>query len=121
MTDVAPAVDDMKRARLAANHVWNYLSAFVPPGVSPLLPPEVEGNAPCFFGSTQQVIDAVMEVKEVGGSEDFLCTAMFSFPMMSPKEIEEQMQAFAQDVMPVLKRECGGSPELPEPDPALQI
>ena len=29
------------------------------------------------------------------------------------KEIEEQMQIFAEEVMPVLARECGGKVELP--------
>lgn len=114
-------IGNMERARLGANHVWDYLSAFVPPGVSSLVPPEVEGNAPSFFGSTQQVIDAFMQVKEAGWYEDFLCTAGFSFPSMSFEEIEEQMNAFAQDVMPVLRRECGGSPQLPESESAMQI
>ncbi len=114
-------IGNMERARLGANHVWDYLSAFVPPGVSSLVPPVVEGDAPCFFGSTQQVIDAYMEIKQAGGYEDFLCIAGFTFPSMSREEIEEQMHAFAQDIMPVLKRECGGSPEAAEPDSALQI
>ena len=29
------------------------------------------------------------------------------------KEIEEQMQIFSEEVMPVLARECGGKVELP--------
>ena len=32
----------------------------------------------------------------------------------STEEIEEQMEVFAADVMPVLRRECGGGPMLPE-------
>jgi hypothetical protein len=114
-------IGNMERARMGASHLWDYLSAYVPPGVPSLVPPVVEGNAPSFFGSTQQVIDAFMEIREAGGYEDFLCTAGFTHPGMSREEAEEQMQAFAQDVMPVLKRECGGSPDLPEPEPALQI
>ena len=30
-----------------------------------------------------------------------------------PKEIEEQMQMFAEEVMPVIASECGGKVELP--------
>jgi alkanesulfonate monooxygenase SsuD/methylene tetrahydromethanopterin reductase-like flavin-dependent oxidoreductase (luciferase family) len=114
-------IGNMERARWGATHLWDYLSAYVPPGVPSLVPPVVERNAPSFFGSTQQVIDAFMEIKEAGGYEDFLCTAGFTHPGMSREEAEEQMHAFAQDVMPALKHECGGSPDLPEPDPALQI
>lgn len=114
-------IGNMERARRGANHVWDFLSEFVPPGVSSLVPPVVADNEPCFFGSTQQVIDAYMQVKEAGGYEDFLCIAGFTFPSMSREETEEQMHAFAQDIMPVLKRECGGSPQSVEPDSALLI
>ena len=32
----------------------------------------------------------------------------------STEEIEEQMHVFADEVMPVLRRECGGGPTLPD-------
>jgi hypothetical protein len=38
---------------------------------------------------------------------------MFGGPGFTWEEEQEQMQAFADEIMPVLRRECGGSPELP--------
>jgi hypothetical protein len=40
--------------------------------------------------------------------------AWFELGGFEGTEIEEQMQLFAEEVMPVLRRECGGSPEKPE-------
>jgi hypothetical protein len=34
-------------------------------------------------------------------------------PGLSGAEVEEQMALFAEQVMPELRRACGGSPELP--------
>ena len=47
-----------------------------------------------------------------------LCRARISRVKLggfAAKEIEEQMQIFAEEVMPVLARECGGKVELPAP------
>ena len=37
----------------------------------------------------------------------------FELGGFSGHEIEEQQQCFAEEIMPVLERECGGRPELP--------
>jgi hypothetical protein len=41
-------------------------------------------------------------------------TAWFEAGGYSTDEIEEQMQVFASEVMPTLRRECGGGPTLSE-------
>ena len=67
-------------------------------------------------GSRQEVIDKIMRVKEECGYDDFMFLAWFERGGFSGEEIEEQMQIFAEDIMPVLRRECGGSPVLPTSD-----
>jgi alkanesulfonate monooxygenase SsuD/methylene tetrahydromethanopterin reductase-like flavin-dependent oxidoreductase (luciferase family) len=67
-----------------------------------------------FVGRPEQVIDGLLRMKEQVGAEDFLVLCHFEMPGLSGEEVEEQMQLFAEEVMPELKRACGGSPELPE-------
>lgn len=64
-------------------------------------------------GSTQYVIDSILEIKELCGYDDFMFNAWFELGGFTGEEIEAQMQYFAEEIMPVLRRECGGSPELP--------
>jgi hypothetical protein len=54
-----------------------------------------------------------MKLKERGGFEDFLFSASFGPLGTSWEEEQDQLHIFAEEVMPVLKRECGGSPEMP--------
>jgi hypothetical protein len=61
-------------------------------------------------GSKQYVIDSIMEVKEQCGYDDFMFHAWFETGGFSGEEIEAQMQYFAEEVMPVLHRECGRLP-----------
>ena len=65
-------------------------------------------------GTPDQVVEKIMRLKETCGYDDFLFTAWFEAGSYSTEEIEEQMQIFASEVMPVLRRECGGGPNLPE-------
>jgi alkanesulfonate monooxygenase SsuD/methylene tetrahydromethanopterin reductase-like flavin-dependent oxidoreductase (luciferase family) len=64
-------------------------------------------------GSKQYVIDTIMKVREQCGYEDFCFLGWFELGGFEAKEIEEQMQIFAEEVMPALARECGGKVELP--------
>jgi hypothetical protein len=47
------------------------------------------------------------------GYEDFCFLGWFELGGFEAPEIEEQMHLFAEEVMPVLARECGGKVELP--------
>jgi hypothetical protein len=62
----------------------------------------------------EQVVEKIMRIQQTCHYEDFLFTAWFEAGGYRTEEIEDQMQLFAQEVMPVLRRECGGSPTLPE-------
>jgi hypothetical protein len=54
-----------------------------------------------------------MKMRSECGYEDFCFMGWFELGGFDPKEIEEQMQMFAEDVMPVIASECGGKVELP--------
>jgi alkanesulfonate monooxygenase SsuD/methylene tetrahydromethanopterin reductase-like flavin-dependent oxidoreductase (luciferase family) len=65
-------------------------------------------------GTAEEVVHKIMRIKEGCGYDDFMFTAWFEAGGYSTEEIEEQMRVFAAEVMPVLRRECGGGPTLPE-------
>lgn len=112
-----PGVGDPKRAADAVNLMFSYHSAF---GVLKSLADE-HGNEPApgdyfdavtksgvaLYGSTQQVIDGIMTIKEECGYDEFLLTAWFETQGFATEEIETQMHHFAENIMPVLRRECG--------------
>jgi alkanesulfonate monooxygenase SsuD/methylene tetrahydromethanopterin reductase-like flavin-dependent oxidoreductase (luciferase family) len=72
-------------------------------------------------GSKDYVIEAIMRIKESCGYEDFMFHTWFELGGFHGEEIEAQMQFFAEEIMPVLRRECGGSPELPESSVDLEV
>jgi hypothetical protein len=61
----------------------------------------------------QFVIDKIMKMKKECGYEDFAFLGWFELGGFEGAEIEEQMQIFAEEVMPVIARECGGKVDLP--------
>ena len=65
-------------------------------------------------GTPQHVIDMLMRCKEECGYEDFAVNLDFEVAGFEAQEVEDQMQAFAEEVMPTLRRECGGGPKLRE-------
>ena len=65
-------------------------------------------------GSPQQVIDGIMKVKEGCEYDDFMFGSWFEQPGLGWEGTRDQMHLFAEEVMPVLQKECGGSPEFPD-------
>lgn len=61
-------------------------------------------------GSVDYVITEIMAIKETCGYDDFMFNAWFEIGGFEGAEIEDQMSCFAEEVLPVLRRECGGSP-----------
>ena len=53
-------------------------------------------------------------MKEVCGYDDFMFHTWFETGGFSGREVEEQMQAFAEEVAPELRRACGGGPKREE-------
>ncbi len=65
-------------------------------------------------GTPDQVIEQILRIKQTCNYEDFFFTAWFEGGGYRTEEVEEQMHLFAEQVMPVLRRECGGGPALPD-------
>jgi alkanesulfonate monooxygenase SsuD/methylene tetrahydromethanopterin reductase-like flavin-dependent oxidoreductase (luciferase family) len=65
-------------------------------------------------GTADEVTDKILRIKQSCGYDDFMFTAWFEAGGYASEEIENQMEVFAAEVMPVLRRECGGGPTLPE-------
>jgi len=119
-------IGDMERAGRALEVQWDYYGPF---GFGAVLSEadepmgdlnrkvtaeEVRSRKIALHGSVQFVTDEIMRIKEQCGYEDFLFNAWFELGGFEGSETEDQMQLFAEEIMPVLRRECGGSPEKPE-------
>ena len=70
------------------------------------------GNA--IFGEPDYVIEEILKLKEEIGYEDMIMLLHPEVCGLTHTEMEDQLHAFAEHVMPVLRRECGGAPERPE-------
>ncbi len=66
------------------------------------------------FGTPAEVGEAILRVKEVCGYDDFMFHTWFETGGFSGREVEDQMQAFAEEVAPELRRACGGGPKREE-------
>jgi len=124
---------DMDRAAMAMELQWDYYGPF---GFAAVL---AEADEPYYdlnmkveagmlrdkevaiHGSRQEVIDKILRIKEVCGYDDFMFCAWFELAGFQGGEIEEQMQCFAEDILPVLRRECGGSPDHPASTTNLDV
>lgn len=72
-------------------------------------------------GPVDYVIEQLLKLKsDIGYEDDFATMVWFELAGFAGSEIEEQMQCFAENVMPVLERECGGRPELPTSNVSLE-
>jgi hypothetical protein len=65
-------------------------------------------------GTPDQVAEQILRIKQTCSYEDFFFTAWFEGGGYRTEEVEEQMHLFAEQVMPVLRRECGSGPALPD-------
>jgi alkanesulfonate monooxygenase SsuD/methylene tetrahydromethanopterin reductase-like flavin-dependent oxidoreductase (luciferase family) len=120
-----PGLGDRRRWELGIQHGWDYYTAFGFAAIfaeadEPFWPASaritteiVEQKELAFCGSPQKIVDGIMRIKEVCGYDDLGVNLQFEVGGFESREIEDQMQAFAEEVMPVLRRECGGAPDLP--------
>lgn len=117
---VDKGLGDLKRAGSAMELQWDYYGPF---GFAAVL---AEANEPFYdlnmkvtadllrkkevaiHGSKQYVIDTIMKIKTDCGYDDFMFCAWFELAGFHTEEIEAQMQYFAEEILPVLRRECGG-------------
>ncbi|HEX4109411.1 MAG TPA: LLM class flavin-dependent oxidoreductase [Solirubrobacteraceae bacterium] len=119
---VEDGIGDLEKIAAAAQVSWDYYGGF---GFNFLLADE-QGNIPprasfqmlrdkglYIVGTREQVVEQIMQIKDVGGFEDFFFTAWFEQPGLSEAEIAQQMRVFMQDIAPALRERCGGSPTNP--------
>ncbi len=118
--------EDLARYRNALELQWDYYGPFGFAAVlSDLGEPMYDLNMKvtadllmqkeiAIVGTAEEVTRKILRIKETCGYEDFFFTAWFEAGGYRTEEIEEQMAIFASEVMPVLRRECGGGPTLPE-------
>lgn len=66
-------------------------------------------------GTKDQIIEGMMSLKEHAyGDGDFITNLWFESCGLGHEVIEEQIQFFGEEILPVLRQECGGGPDLPE-------
>lgn len=117
---------ELERFKLGLELQWDYYGPF---GFAAVLAEADEAPLPldarvpaemlldkeiAIFGDPSEVAAAIMRIKEQCGYEDFMFNAWFEAGGFSGKEVEEQMQYFAEAVMPLLARECGGQVKNPD-------
>jgi len=95
---------------------WDYYGPF---GFAALLTDDVNKRVTAdmlldhevaLFGTADEVGAAILRIKERCGYEDFMFHTWFEKGGFSAEQVEEQMQYFAEAVMPALRSACGGSP-----------
>lgn len=119
-------IGDLERADRAMEVGWHYYGAF---GFASLLAEADEDLLPADFlpdgpwlrkkeimlhGTKDYIIEGIMRLYNTVGFEDFLFVPWFDLGGFSTAETEEQMQCFAEEIMPVLRRELGEGPAMPE-------
>ena len=65
-------------------------------------------------GSVDFVTEQIMKIKNECGYDDFMLNCWFELGGFAGSEIEDQMQCFAEEIMPVLEAECGGRASFPD-------
>jgi alkanesulfonate monooxygenase SsuD/methylene tetrahydromethanopterin reductase-like flavin-dependent oxidoreductase (luciferase family) len=73
-------------------------------------------------GTTDEIVEGLLGLRDECYAEgDFIVNVWFEAGGLSHQYLEEQIQCFGEEVLPVLRRECGGSPERPAAGIADQI
>jgi alkanesulfonate monooxygenase SsuD/methylene tetrahydromethanopterin reductase-like flavin-dependent oxidoreductase (luciferase family) len=112
---------ERERVGLGAELGWCYYGGF---GFAPLLanPDEkfaadmrvpfelLQDRGVCLVGTAEQVAEKIIKIRTEVGFEDFSFTAWLEMGGFSGEENEEQTHLFAEQVVPILRREIGASP-----------
>lgn len=131
LTDPALGNADAKLAAQSQMFQWDFYKPFgftailAEPGETPdmnltVTPELLYEQGLLLHGSKQQVIEALMELKDVAYPDgDFITNIWFESAGLSHEAVEEQIQFFGEEVLPELRRECGGGPERAPVDVSL--
>lgn len=120
------SVGDLRRAGNAEMFLWDFYTPFGFAGILgdpgkpfdpnvPVTPELLRDRNVIFQGSRQQVLESILGLRdEAYGGGDMCLNLRFESGGMSHEEVEEQMWFFAEEILPELRRECGGGPEHPD-------
>lgn len=114
-------IGDVDRAARGIEAQWDFYGAFGfagalnEPGESPL-PNDIKVTADllkskdvALHGSVDFIIEKLLAMKEQAGyGDDFMVNCHFEMAGFEGAEIEDQMQCFAERILPELANECGG-------------
>ncbi len=111
-TDIADD-ETFERWKLGLEHFWDYLVPFgIARGLTdsddPLAKPtarDIIDSGVAVAGSADDIIDHLAEVKEACGFTDFHVIAFFEVGGLGGAEIDDQLRAFGEDVVPYLREE----------------
>jgi alkanesulfonate monooxygenase SsuD/methylene tetrahydromethanopterin reductase-like flavin-dependent oxidoreductase (luciferase family) len=95
-------------------------------GFEDLSPTTLAESGIHLVGSKEKVIDSFATLKEAGEFEDMCVVILFDAHALPEALVEEQMQCFAEEIMPVLHKEYGHTDDLgpklsPAPEPTPKI
>jgi alkanesulfonate monooxygenase SsuD/methylene tetrahydromethanopterin reductase-like flavin-dependent oxidoreductase (luciferase family) len=99
---------------------FGFTAILAEPGETPRMDVEVTGEVlqeqgMLIVGSKEHVIEKLMGLKESAYAEgDFMVNIWFESGGTPHEAVEEQIQFFGEEIIPVLQRECGGALERPE-------
>ncbi|WP_433622185.1 LLM class flavin-dependent oxidoreductase [Nocardia sp. CA-120079] len=113
-----------ERYHQGANLYFNYMQPFgflgaILTGIDDAAVPSGEDLADAglqLVGSPDLILDSIDRMKTAGGFEDLFIVLNFDAHSLSNQEVMDQMQFFAEDIMPVLHKEYGRKPQ---DEPAL--
>ena len=70
----------------------------------------LEERGAYLMGTADQIAEKILALKNELGFDDFNFGVQLELAGFSSEENEEQMHLFAEEVVPILRRECGPSP-----------
>jgi alkanesulfonate monooxygenase SsuD/methylene tetrahydromethanopterin reductase-like flavin-dependent oxidoreductase (luciferase family) len=119
------SVGNLDRAGESEMFLWDFYGPFGFAGIlgdpgkpfdpnTPVTPELLRERDVIFQGSKQQVLESILRLhQDAYLGQDMCLNLRFESGGMSHEEVEEQMWFFAEEILPELRRECGGGPEHP--------
>jgi alkanesulfonate monooxygenase SsuD/methylene tetrahydromethanopterin reductase-like flavin-dependent oxidoreductase (luciferase family) len=113
--------NEMQRRHQDFFHPFGLATRLAAEGTNRVTPERLIELGINLYGSKQQVLDGLLQMKETAYPDgDFIVQLDFEQGVASYEECEEQMQFFAEELMPELRKECGGAPDLQESTVSLE-
>jgi alkanesulfonate monooxygenase SsuD/methylene tetrahydromethanopterin reductase-like flavin-dependent oxidoreductase (luciferase family) len=116
---------NLGRAKEAILFEWDFYKPFgfaavlADPGETPnpnltVTPEILEEKGVALFGTKDQIIEGLLKMRDACYAEgDYIVNVWFEAGGLTHQELEDQIQLFGEEILPVLHRECGGTPERP--------